>query len=280
MDAIANQRTLQLGTVQSYIAEAMAAGYGYPWHRMGVPHCILVALCDHVRAYHRQLMQQQEPEQLQQQCLHLPHPALLQQAAQSQPHSLWPKLQQEPVQQQEHKMQQHCILDELQQHVLHRQQHDTKPQQQPLRDARNPVLHPHTECPAVPCMAQASTGQKQLAVSVASDGLLDDSSCSAWTLTQDQVVCRRCGLLQDQGSAILHGDGSVHVLQGSHATGASPQAVQLPELGFIKELVLTGKGTKALRDSMDMCAMTYGHMRLSLAHVYCLLRNSICLCRR
>lgn len=267
MDAIASQRTLQLGTVQSYIAEAMAAGYGYPWHRMGVPHCILVSLCDHVRAYHRQLMQQQEPEQLQQ-------------AAQSQPHSLWQELQQEPKQPQGHTVQQHCIRDEQQQHVLHRQQHDTNPQQQPLRNARSPVHRSHTECTAVPCTAPASDEHEQLAVSVASDGLLDDSSCSAWMLTQAQVVCRRCGLLQDQGNAILHGDGSVHVLHGNRATGACPQAVQLPELGFIRELVLTGKGTKALRDSMHMCAMTYGHMRLSLAHVYCLLRNTICPCRR
>ncbi|KAL0047414.1 hypothetical protein WJX82_002778 [Trebouxia sp. C0006] len=46
MDSIASQRALQLGTVQSYIAEAMAAGYGYPWHRMGAPYHLLTVAKD------------------------------------------------------------------------------------------------------------------------------------------------------------------------------------------------------------------------------------------
>ncbi|KAL0037504.1 hypothetical protein WJX77_000402 [Trebouxia sp. C0004] len=54
MDSIASQRALQLGTVQSYIAEAMAAGYEYPWHRMGVPCHVLSSLCSHLRAHHKQ----------------------------------------------------------------------------------------------------------------------------------------------------------------------------------------------------------------------------------
>ncbi len=49
-------------------------------------------------------------------------------------------------------------------------------------------------------------------------------------------------------------------------------------MSLLKELVLTGKGTKALRDSMDDCDMTYGQLRLALAHLYCLLRNSVCQC--
>ncbi|KAL3131058.1 hypothetical protein ABBQ38_000374 [Trebouxia sp. C0009 RCD-2024] len=54
MEAIASQRAVQLSTVQSYIAEAMAAGYTYPWHRMKVPFFMLASLCGHLRAYHKQ----------------------------------------------------------------------------------------------------------------------------------------------------------------------------------------------------------------------------------
>ena len=202
MEAIAAQRTLQLGTVQSYIAEAMAAGFSYPWHRMGVPHCILASLCGHVTAYHKLQLQQQE------------------------------RLQQASKQQ---------------------SQNETEDQQE-----------------------LCSKGQQCL--------LLKQQQHGNSGMAQSQPSCSQCGLLQSQSNVSLHTDGLVRSAQEelvdlSTTEGQQRRCTRLPDSSLLAELVLTGKGRKALRDSMDSSLLTYGHMRLALAHIYCLLRNSVCLCR-
>ena len=204
MEAIAAQRTLQLGTVQSYIAEAMAAGFSYPWHRMGVPHRILASLCGHVTAYHKLQLQQQER---------------LQQASEQQ------------------------------------SQNETEDQQQ---------------------QELCSKGQQCL--------LLKQQQRGNSGVAQSQASCSQCGLLQSQSSVSLHTDGLVRsaqeeVVDLSTTEGQQGRCTRLPDSSLLTELVLTGKGRKALRDSMDSSLLTYGHMRLALAHIYCLLRNSVCLCR-
>jgi len=115
---------------------------------------------------------------------------------------------------------------------------------------------------------------------VAADLNCDENPALSSTLARGQAVCSDCKLPCDQGAVVMHSNGVVQVCHGTRVVGGSPNSkvVQLPDMSVLKELVQTGKGTKALRDSMDDCDMTYGQLRLALAHLYCLLRNSVCQC--
>lgn len=254
MDSIASQRALQLGTVQSYIAEAMAAGYGYPWHRMGVPYHVLASLCSHVRAYHKQVEQYHKQ--------------------QAQVHQL-PQLGQLQRQEQFCQFGLECEL-QRQQHHYHQSQ-----QQQRQRGISNDQTQAKAaNADAAVCAVPPGWKWMEATAAVAADLNLDDRSNLASTSAQGQAVCSHCELPCDQGAVVMHSNGAVQVCRGIRAEGGGPDSkvVQLPGMSLLKELVLTGKGTKALRDSMDDCDMTYGQLRLALAHLYCLLRNSVCQC--
>ncbi|KAL3131059.1 hypothetical protein ABBQ38_000375 [Trebouxia sp. C0009 RCD-2024] len=97
---------------------------------------------------------------------------------------------------------------------------------------------------------------------------------------QGQVVCGHCALLISAESVSLQPDGGLRLQHGSGSSAqvGSQRPVQLPDMQLVRELVVTSKGTKAIRDSMDTLVLSYGHMRLALAHIYCLLRHHICSC--
>ena len=248
MEAIARQRAVQLGTVQSYIAEAMAAGYSYPWHRMGIPFTILASLCGHMRAYHKQ----------QQLCM-------VGKEDQADDYQTQSK---QPHQQRQHGIEGCSYMapshDSLNPAVGLAQQVEQSvasakhaPPSQGLRKCQEAQLHVDAE----------------LASHDALHGIGQHSM-------QSTGVCSQCGLMQDESTVRLHPSGLVTA--GSQlAPGADePRLVQLPDMQSMQELVLTSRGTKALRDSMDTCLLTYGQMRLALAHIYCLLRHQVCLCQQ
>ena len=250
MDSIASQRALQLGTVQSYIAEAMAAGHGYPWHRMGVPYHVLASVCSHVRAYHKQVEQYYEQ--------------------QAQVHQL-PQLEQLQQQQQICQFGLECELQ--QQHHHHQSQQQQQQQQRGIRNDQT-----HTQAADAVCAVPPAWEYKEETAAVVAELDHDENPNLASTPAQGQAVCSDCELPCDQGAVVMHSNGAV--CHGIRAVGGGPNSkvVQLPDMSLLRELVQTGKGTKALRDSMDDCEMTYGQLRLTLAHLYCLLRNSVCQC--
>jgi len=260
MDSIASQRALQLGTVQSYIAEAMAAGYGYPWHRMGVPYHVLASLCSHVRAYHKHV------EQCHKQ--------------QAQTHQL-PQSgeQQEHV----HQLELECELQQPQQQQHYQSQHrhhQSQQQQQRQRGVKEGQTHTQADNADAIFAVPPAWECKEATAAVAADLSQDEKSNLSSTLARGQAVCSDCKLPCDQGAVVMHNNGAVQVCHGVRAVGCGPNSrvVQLPDMSLLTELVQTGKGTKALQDSMDDCDMTYGQLRLALAHLYCLLRNSVCQC--
>ena len=267
MGSIASQRALQLGTVQSYIAEAMAAGYGYPWHRMGVPYHVLASLCSHVRAYHKQVEQYHEQQA---QTHQLPQSGQQQQQEQVHQLELECELQQ---QHQHHQSQQHH-------HHHHHQSQQQQQQQQRQRGVRKGQTHTQADNADAVCAVAPAWKCKEATAAVAADRDHDENPNLDSPLAQGQAVCSDCELLCDQGAFVMHSDGTVQVYHGIRAVGGGPNSkvVQLPDMSLLRELVQTGKGTKALRDSMDDCDMTYGQLRLTLAHLYCLLRNNVCQC--
>ena len=261
MDSIASQRALQLGTVQSYIAEAMAAGYGYPWHRMGAPYHVLASLCSHVRAHHKQVEQYRKQQ------------AQTQQLPQSG--------QQQQQQQQVHQLELECDLQhQSQQQHHHQSQQQQQQQQQRQKGVREGQTHTQADNADAVCALAPGWKCKEATVAVAADLNCDENPALASTSAEGQAVCSDCKLPCDQGIVVMHSDGAVQVCHGIRAVGGGPNSkvVQLPDMSVLKELVQTGKGTKALRDSMDSCDMAYGQLRLALAHLYCLLRNSVCQC--
>ncbi|KAL3138946.1 hypothetical protein ABBQ32_005758 [Trebouxia sp. C0010 RCD-2024] len=260
MEGIASQRAVQLSTVQSYIAEAMAAGYTYPWHRMKVPFSMLASLCAHMRAYHKQqllsgaplppkqpgdMTQMQDDQQQAPACQGAESQALL-----ALSHQGW------------------CAGAGGLQHGGQNPHHH--PQQQQQQNAIQHDLH-------------QARPQQAAAVKVHSAGVDGDASQPRHGTTdrvQSQVVCSRCALLIGTESASLQPDGGLRFQHGSGSPAqvGSQRLVQLPDMQLVRELVVTSKGTKALQDSMDTLVLSYGHMRLALAHIYCLLRHHICFC--
>ena len=260
MEAIATQRTLQLGTVQSYIAEAMTAGYAYPWHRMGLPHCILASLCSHVRAYHKQLMQQEGGL--------LQHPCQLERMSCQEPDMQQPQWQT--------KHQQHGSMRTQQQ--LHQQEARQSSDRLGQAQTSHATGSSAFSAQAAAQHYQATTGPAGMGSGA------DAASCLDVPLIQAQAVCHECGLSLDQGSAELGSSGLVHMPNQKSTdrdtiARCGGGAAQLPEMSGLTDLVLTGKGTKALRDGMQNSTVTYGHMRLALAHMHCLLRNTVCSCK-
>ena len=258
MEAIASQRAVQLSTVQSYIAEAMAAGYSYAWHRMGIPFCILASLCGHVRAYHKQ---QLLPEEQQQQAASDEIQGCLQHQAGSAnlPHE-------------SHSGPQAALIrDGLDLVTGQLQQTEKKPLQ-------------HRQLPGLHVQLASSAQQHQegcLLTQVAAANTCHQCSKSLGQQSmQGQDRCSQCGLLQEDPNLKLHPSGLIHLNSessiGAHEIDQLP--VQLPDMQLTRQMVLTSKGTKALRDSMVTCLLTYGHMRLGLAHVFCLLRHHVCAC--
>ena len=270
MEAIASQRAVQLSTVQSYIAEAMAAGYSYPWHRMRLPFSILASLCGHVCAYHkqqlladaRQLLKQQESnagglKQGSQQ--HQTAPGEAHQGVEVQPVSppgchrvgIWAGgLHQGGQQQHQHSSQ----------HEHHRQ----------------PLPGQHSQC----CRQGGLLPEHQAAAAALQSKPAVMGDMFATDITK---VCSHCGLSQGCESLMLHPDGQVFpsgdsITRLAAAQAQSQQPVQLPDMQLVRGLAMTSRGTKAIRDSMDTSVLSYGPMRLALAHIYCLLRHHICSC--
>ena len=263
MTAIASQRAVQLSTVQSYIAEAMAAGYSYAWHRMDIPFSILACLCGHVRAYHKQ--QLLSLEQQQQSVAADIHQGQIQDCQQ---HQAGP--QNRP-----------CGTDDSPQPALIKISLDPAAsqaqqlEQKPLQHSQLPALRVHP----LPGEQQHQEGHFPLhgAAAGACDRPLGGGGQRSM---QGHGVCSQCGLLQEDPTLRLQPSGLYH-LDNENSTGAAEPlqpSVQLPDMQVIRQLVLTSKEAKALRDSMESCLLTYGHMRLGLAHMFCLLRHQTCSC--
>lgn len=277
METIASQRAVQLGTVQTYIAEAMAAGYTYPWHRMRVPFSMLASLCGHLRAYHKQqllsdaaLLQElpcdttQMPDSQQNQTAACPSNGGVEfQGLEVPSHQgLCAGAREVRHDGQDHHHQQ--------QYEIQHEQH-----QQPLHDRQGGCLH-HAGSLSV---TQAAAVMMHSADAVGEPGRALHGNADSM---QGKAVCGHCSLLKDTESARLQSDGRVcfHDRLGSSAQVGSQRPVQLPDMQLVRELVVTSKGTKAIRDSMDTLVLSYGHMRLALAHIYCLLRHHICSCQQ
>ena len=279
MEGIASQRAVQLSTVQSYIAEAMAAGYSYPWHRMRLPFSILASLCGHARAYHKQ-----------QQLAH----ARLEEQQQSDAGSTSQDRQQ-------HQAAGGCraapdIVTATGYHRLcvgagglHQGGQCQQQQQYGVwhEQHRQPPLGQHSECHQqgrLLSVQNAAAVELQSKLTVAGD-MSNQPVYGASDITHSQAVCGCCGLLQSIESVMLQPDGKVF-LCGDNSTRLaaaqvqSQQSVQLPDMQLVRELVMTSRGTKAIRDSMDTSVLSYGHMRLALAHIYRLLRHhtKVCSC--
>ena len=270
MESIVSQRAVQLSTVQSYMAEAMAAGYSYPWHRIEVPFSMLASLCGHLRAYHKQqllsdaaLLQKQPGGTTQMQDDKQQQAAACQQADfQALPASprqgLCAGAGGLPRGRQDHHHQQ-----QQQQYVVQHEQY------------QQPLFGPQLECVHQAMPKQAAAVKVQSAAEEGASGQPLHGGM------QGQAVCGHCALLKDAESARLQPDGWLCV---QHGTSSSAQAggqrpVQFPDMHLVRELVVTSKGTKAIRDSMDTLVLSYGEMRLALAHIYCLLRHHICSCQ-
>ena len=269
MEAIASQRAVQLSTVQSYIAEAMAAGYSYPWHRMRLPFSILASLCGHVCAYHKPLLEQQQSN-----------------AGGSQQHQAVPGEAHQGLELQSVSAtgcREACVgatgLHEGGQYQQQRQ-YDSQHEQQ-----RQPLHGQHSECHqqgGPPPVRRAAAAVLQSKPEVVGD-MSNQPVCGATDVTPCQAVCGHCGLSQGAESLMLQPDGQVFpgvdsITSLVAAQAQSQQPVQLPDMQLVRELVMTSRGTKAIRDSMDTSVLSYGHMRLVLAHIYCLLRHNICSC--
>ena len=281
MEVIASQRAVQLSTVQSYIAEAMAAGYSYPWHRMRVPFSILASLYGHVRAYHKQQLlsdarllhqQQGNASVMQDNQQHLAVPCKSRKG--SEPQALPAAA---------------CHGSCVGTGEVHHGKQDQQQQQQQqygLQHEPYKQLLPEQQSGCQQQRASSSVQQAAATMSHSQQAVVVDISNSPvhGTRRPCQAVCSHCGLLQDVDSARLKPDGRVCAWDGSSTCLAaaqvqSQQPVQLPDMQFVRELVLTSKGTKALRDTMDTLVLSYGHMRLAFAHIYCLLRQHVCSCQ-
>ena len=277
LDSIASQRSVQLSTVQSYIAEAMTAGYPYPWHRLGVPHALLASLCSHLNAFHQyqlevvQLQQQSEGQQ-QQQGTGQGYQLQVQQGQSVTQHQLG--AQSCPQKQAEAAL------------CLHPEESPWRQQQQP-----DPVL----------CMQHAGVLMQQR--SIASANLppppRQRHMPQHWSALPAQCVAKQADLSgRDRGGGVfdvgvaqqqsltpanseqscapqlwLQPDGTVtprlQAMGCSDNVGCvGQQGVQLVNVALIEELVKTGKDTKALREWMGSDAMSYGQMRVALAHLY------------
>ena len=282
MEVIASQRAVQLSTVQSYIAEAMAAGYSYPWHRMRLPFSILASLCGHVRAYHKQqlladarLLEQRQSYaggQMQDRQQHHTAPGGLHQGPEVQSASATGCHEAGTAAGGLHQEGQY---QQRQQHASGHEQHR---QQLPGQHSK---CHQHRG--ALPAQ------QAAVAVLQSKSAIVGEKSnvpvCDATNVRQGLGVCSHCGLLQGTGSIMLQPDGQVFACSDSStclspAQVQSQQPVQLPDMQLVRELVMTSKGTKAIRDSMDTSVLSYGDMRLALAHVYCLMRRHACSCQQ
>ena len=83
-----------------------------------------------------------------------------------------------------------------------------------------------------------------------------------------------CRLTVQAPQSWLHPNGTVtadsQALQAhaAHPESASSDPIALPDADLVRELVRTGQGTKALREQMGSEAISYGHIRLALAHLY------------
>ena len=253
MEAIAAQRKLQLGTVQSYIAEAMAAGNGYPWHRMGLPHVVLASLCGQVRHYQKHLQQDKEQQQ-----------NVSEQQKQEQARQQNGQLQQGAQQLQQEQQQSTQQLQQEQHQPKQEQAHQQNGQQQ---QSAQQLQHQDSNLHA---KVEQSGQQLHLQPDV---------------IQLRSTMCSCGGVLPVGADLCLCTDGSVchaNVSEAGFPPGVmfcSP-AVQVPELHVLEQLVVTGKGTKALRESMDNCLLTHGQMRLGLAHLYCVLHNAVCSCKQ
>lgn len=296
LEGITSQRGVQLSTVQSYIAEAMAAGYAYPWHRLGVPHHVMAVVCDHLQAFHKQ-QQQQEPwpgddqksgHERQQEVQHHPEREG-QHQAKAHGSSVRPDLQPAAAAAQQQgrgavsgMCQAPVLHASARQHLqhLHDQQHKTANvqwsdgrQQQPHRGDLQPSLQQNTTLPLQKVThSQLLPHQQQQEPFRGSDQ--HGSSDLPGLHTSN-------GMLKDQGLGCrltlpvwLHPNGTVTAesqdlqAHAAQSESVSSQLLALPDVALIRELVKTGQGTKALRDQMGSDAISYGHLRLALAHVY------------
>ena len=284
MEAIASQRAVQLSTVQSFIAETLAAGFSYPWHRMKLPFSILASLCGHVRAYHKQqlladarLLEQQQSDadgsrQDRQQQQH--------QAALGECHE-GPEVQPLSVT----GCHGVCIraggLDQGGQYQQ-QQQYDLQHEQH-----RQPQPEQKSEChqPRGPLPVQQAAAVLLHSNPAVVGNMSKQAVCGTVDIMQGHAVCSHCALWQGIKSIWLQPNGQVFPCGDSSMCLAaaqlqSQQPVQLPDMQLMRELVTTNKGTKAIRDSLDTLVLSHGHMRLALAHIYCLLRHHLCFCQQ
>ena len=284
MEAIACQRAVQLSTVQTYIAEAMAADYSYPWHRMRLPFSTLASLCGHVRAYHKQqlladarLLEQQQSNaggQTQDSQQHQAAPEEPLQGLEVQSVSATGCHGVRPGVEGLHQGGQYQQQQQLQ-YGLQRQQH-----KQPLPEQHSAC---HQQGGQLPVQQAAAVVLQSKPADVG-----DASKQAVWRSTDimhGQALCGHCGLLQGIGCIMLQSDGRVFALSDSStclsaAHVQSQQPVQLPDMQLVRELVMTSKGTKAIRDSMDTLVLSYGDMRVAIAHIYCLLQRHACSCQQ
>ena len=292
LEGIARQRVVQLGTVQSYIAEAMAAGHPYPWHRLGVPQPLLATLCIHLTAFHKLLQQQQQTDVLQQQ-----------QQQQQQSDVLQQQQQDSHIPQQQVQIQQHAQVQQQQPGHMHQQaqvQTQHWPNQQQVAQCW-PQQHPV----AVPQVHEHRQWQQH------PDVVLDMQHVAGLTLLQHSTPAQGAQLGPQQQQRQLPQHWSSKAVQGLPAQQATPIATAntsatcqeataqagkkllcprlwlqpngmlsgtqaehshlLPDMDMVKELVKTGQGTRALREYMGPDVISYGQMRMALAHIYCLM---------
>lgn len=278
MEAIASQRAVQLSTVQSYIAEAMAAGYSYPWHRMSLPFPVLASLCGHLRAYHKQQL--------------LADAQLLQRQEGDASGQRQDSLQQQVSLSESHEGAKGQAVSATGCHGLRTgsrvpHQGGQCHQQQHQQDGKQILCEQHLECHLqsgpLP-MQQAAVAVLQPTHEAVSD-MSNQAVRSDPDVMHGQGACGHCGQLQGVESVMLQPDG--YVCPGGDSSTClvvaqvqNQQPVQLPDMQLVRELVMTSKGTKAIRDSMETSVLSYGHMRLALAHIYCLLRRHVCCCQQ
>lgn len=293
MEAIAVQRAVQLGTVQSYVAEAMAAGYPYPWHRLGVPHALLATFCAHLTAfqnYQNEVREQQQQEQLQPRnpqvhvvAQGLSHTVMDQQQVHS--YGL-PQQQSQPraLPQQQTAAQQSTPLIAAAEAPLHQQPAQLPGQVQVVQHAGSLLQQTHGpqtyDVKYKWQQRQMPQHWSQTAArhAVASAKAADPQGARSGIGTAQSIVQEEAALAGNQQDVQpqlwLQLDGTLtcqpHKLH-VHETGAEhtgQHVVQLPVRGLVEEMVKTGQGIKALRDYIGPDAMSYGQMRIALAHLY------------
>lgn len=263
LDGITSQRGVQLGTIQSYIAEAMAAGYPYPWHRLGVPHALLATFCSQLTAFSKHKQQQDEIWlQHQQQQLQADPQAKPKQEiklhvvpaqAQQQPEAPSGLQQLQPQIQNYNATSQHtgCAVQQERQahgHIVCHQLQQQMPQHMSRVDAQ--------QLSAVTQTAEQQSGTGVL--SVASQENVD--LAPAQQQHAPQLWLQLDGTVTQRPSEVQAG------LQDIEPVGQL--AVKLPDQSLVSDLVKTGQGIKPLRDYIGPDVMAYGQMRIALAHLY------------